>query len=207
MSTAASRVRFAPEEYLAIERQSEVRHEYYRGELFAMSGASREHNLIAGNVSGEIRNQILDRPCESYASDMRVWIKATGLYTYPDVVVVCGEPRFQDREVDTLLNPTVIIEVLSSSTEKYDRGAKFRHYRSVPSLREYVLVAQDEMLVERFTRRGDDWLLSVMTGPDQALSLESIECEIPLSRVYAKVVFPEPGAAVANPDQPPPRPK
>ena len=125
---------------------------------------------------------------------MRVSIEATGLYTYPDVTVVCGEPRFQDREVDTLLNPTVIVEVLSPATEAYDRGVKFRHYRCIGSLREFVLVSQDRMMVERYTRQGNDWVLSDMTDPEQILKLESIGCQIPLGRIYAKVKFPEAGA-------------
>jgi len=194
MSSAATKRRFTAQEYLALERKSETRNEYYNGEIFAMAGASREHNLIAGNVNAEIRDQILDRPCESYPSDMRVYVEATGLYTYPDVAVVCGEPRFQDREVDTLLNPTVIIEVLSSSTEAYDRGVKFRHYRRIGSLREFVLISQERMMVERYTRRGNDWVLSDLTDPDQVLNLESIGCQIPLDRIYAKITFPEPGA-------------
>ena len=162
-----------------------------------MAGASREHNLIAGNLHGEIRNQLLDRPCEPYINDMRVWVEASGLYTYPDVAVVCGEPNFQDSEVDTLLNPTVIAEILSESTEATDRGAKFRHYRRIPSLREYVMIAQDRMSVERFTRHGDDWILSETTEPDQVLRLESIGCDVPLSRIYAKVHFP-PAETTAN---------
>jgi Uma2 family endonuclease len=194
MSTAATKRRFTPQEYLALERKSETRNEYHDGEIFAMSGASREHNLIAGNLIRDIGNQLEDRPCESYPSDMRVWIEATGLYTYPDVVVVCGEPQFQDREVDTLLNPTVLVEVLSPSTEAYDRGVKFRHYRCIPSLREYVLISQDRMMVERFTRQGNDWVLSDLIDPDQILKLESIGCQIPLGRIYAKVKFPEDGA-------------
>ena len=129
MSSAATRKRLSPQEYLAIERKSETRNEYYNGEMFAMAGASREHNLISVNLLRDIGNQLEDRPCEAYPSDMRVSIEATGLYTYPDVSVVCGEPRFEDREVDTLLNPTVIIEILSPTTEAYDRGFKFRQYR------------------------------------------------------------------------------
>ena len=195
MSSAATKKRFTPQEYLALERKSETRNEYYNGEIFAMSGASREHNLIAGNLFRDIGNQLEDRPCETYMSDMRVWIEATGLYTYPDVVVVCGEPRFQDREVDTLLNPTVIVEVLSPTTAAYDRGDKFRHYRRIDSLREFVLISQDRMMVERYTRQGKDWVLSDMTDPDQVLKLESIGCQIPLGRIYAKIKFPEPGAA------------
>ncbi len=195
MSSAATKIRFTPQEYLALERKSETRNEYYNGEIFAMAGASREHNLIAGNLFRDIGNQLEDRPCETYMNDMRVWIEATGLYTYPDVVVVCGEPRFQDREVDTLLNPTVIVEVLSPTTEAYDRGDKFRHYRRIDSLREFVLISQDRMIVERYTRQGKDWVLSDMTDPDQVLKLESIGCQIPLDRIYAKIKFPEPGAA------------
>ncbi|MGZ3300329.1 MAG: Uma2 family endonuclease [Isosphaeraceae bacterium] len=195
MSSAATKIRFTPQEYLALERKSETRNEYYNGEIFAMAGASREHNLTVANLLRDIGNQLEDRPCESYPSDMRVFIEATGLYTYPDVSVVCGEPRFQDREVDTLLNPTVIVEVLSPSTEAYDRGDKFRHYRRIDSLREFVLISQDRMMVERYTRQGKDWVLSDMTDPDQVLKLESIGCQIPLDRIYAKIKFPEPGAA------------
>lgn len=195
MSSAATKIRFTPQEYLALERKSETRNEYYNGEIFAMAGASREHNLTVANLLRDIGNQLEDRPCESYPSDMRVFIEATGLYTYPDVSVVCGEPRFQDREVDTLLNPTVIVEVLSPSTEAYDRGDKFRHYRRIDSLREFVLISQDRMMVERYTRQGKDWVLSDMTDPDQVLKLESIGCQIPLGRIYAKIKFPEPGAA------------
>ena len=189
MSTA-TKLDYTPEEYLALERKSPTRHEYYKGEIFAMAGASREHNLIAGNINREIGNQILDRPCESYANDMRVLIEATGLYTYPDVIVVCGQPEFLDREVDTLLNPTVIFEVLSESTEAYDRGVKFGHYRRIPSLREYVLVSQDRMLVERYTRAGGELgSLGVRAARSGQLRLESIDCAIPLDRIYAKVKF------------------
>ncbi len=194
MSSAATKRRFTPQEYLALERKSETRNEYYNGEIFAMAGASREHNLISVNLLRDIGNQLEDRPCEAYPSDMRVSIEATGLYTYPDVSVVCGEPRFQDREVDTLLNPTVIIEVISPTTEAYDRGDKFRHYRSIGSLREFVLISQDRMMVERYTRQENDWVLSDMTDPDQVLKLESIGCQIPLNRIYARITFPEPGA-------------
>ena len=191
--SSATKLHFTPQEYLSLERKSPTRNEYFRGEIFAMAGASRKHNLIAGNLNGEIRDQILDRPCEVYTSDMRVWIKPSGLYTYPDVVVVCGEPEFQDREVDTLLNPTVIFEVLSETTEACDRGVKFGHYRRIPTLREYVMVSQDRMLVERYTRQGNDWLLSELTGADQVLRLDSIDCEVPLDRIYAKVKFEEAG--------------
>ena len=142
-----------PEEYLARERRAETKSEYLRGEVFAMAGASRAHNLIASNAAGELRQQLRDRPCEVYPSDMRVKVSPSGLYTYPDVTVVCGEPQFEDAEVDTLLNPKVLVEVLSPSTADYDRGGKFTHYRRLPSLQEYVLISQDRPLVEHYVAR------------------------------------------------------
>jgi Uma2 family endonuclease len=193
MSSAAVKTRYTPEQYLALERKSPDKHEYHDGSIFAMAGASRRHNLIAGNLYREVSSQLRDRPCEAYIGDMRVCVAPTGLYTYPDVVAVCGEPRFQDSELDTLLNPNVIIEVLSPSTEADDRGSKFAHYRRLESLREYVLVAQDRVRVERFTRQGegDEWLLSELSHPEDVLRLASIACDVPLSEIYAKVPFPD----------------
>ena len=124
-------------------------------------------------------------------SDVRVFVGRTGLYTYPDVVAVCGERQFLDAEVDTLLNPTLIGEILSPSTESYDRGKKFGHYRQLASLQEYVLVSQDQVLVERFTRQGDEWLLTEFNSLDDTLRLASIGCEIPLREIYARISFPE----------------
>jgi len=182
-----------PEEYLAQERRAEYKREYFKGEIFAMAGASREHNLIAGNLSRELGNQLRDRPCEVYQSDMRVKVSSTGLYTYPDVVVVCGEPRFEDAEADTLLNPTVLFEVLSETTENYDRGKKFEHYRALPSLQEYVLVAQEKCHVEQFTRQpGNRWLLWETDDLEGTLNLPSIGCELKLTDVYAKVTYAAP---------------
>src|SRR5947209_3009314 len=135
------------QEYLARERKAEFRSEFYRGEMFAMAGASWEHTLIKDNIAHEARNQLDDGPCRVLTSDLRVKVDATGLYTYPDVIIVCDEPMFEDRMFDTLLNPRCLMEVLSDSTEKYDRGEKFKHYRRVPSLQEYILIAQDEALV------------------------------------------------------------
>lgn len=151
--------------------------------------ARRTHNLIAGNLHSEIRSQFKGRSCEVYIGDVRLCVNPTGLYTYSDVMAVCGERQFLDSEVDTLLNPTMIAEVLSSTTESYDRGRKFRHYQRLPSLQEYVLAAQDEVRVERFTRRGDDWVLSVFTSLDDTLRLASIDCEVPLREIYDKVAF------------------
>ncbi|MCL4834851.1 MAG: Uma2 family endonuclease [Caldilineaceae bacterium] len=195
MSVAAVKVRVTPEEYLALERKAETRSEYVNGEIYAMAGASREHNLIALNLAAELRTQLRSRSCETYVSNMRVRVKATGLYTYPDVVVVCGRARFDDKELDTLVNPTVLAEVLSPSTEAYDRGGKFAHYRYLESLQEYVLIAQDRMQVEHFARRGSQWLLTAYNRPDEVLALPSIECALPLQEIYARVEL----AAEENP--------
>jgi Uma2 family endonuclease len=191
MASAALRKRYTPEEYLAIERAADFKSEYVDGFIIAMSGARREHNLIAGNLGGELRAQLKARPCETYLSDMRVLVSQTGLYTYPDVTVVCGEPLFLDDTRDNLLNPMVIVEVLSPSTKSYDRGKKFEHYRRLDSLREYVLVAQDEVLVEHYLRQGDDWLPTVLRSLDDTLSLVSIDCHVSLREVYARIVFPQ----------------
>ena len=162
-------------EYLAFERKAPEKHAFYRGEIFAMAGASREHNLIAGNIFAELRQQLKNRRCEAYVGDMRVRVDSLGLYTYPDVVVVCGEPEFANEDVDTLLNPVLLIEVLSESTEDYDRGMKFKQYRQLPSLKEYLVVSQTEPLIEHFVRRGDTyWELSEVRGLEQKLSLSSV---------------------------------
>jgi len=183
--------RVAIEDYLAAERRAETKSEYLDGEVFAMSGASRPHNLIALNPAASVHGQLRGRPCETYAGDMRVYMPAAGLYTYPDVTVVCGEPRFDDAELDTLLNPTLVIEVLSPTTEGYDRGKKFAHYRTLDSLREYVLIAQDEARVELFARQDDGhWLLSEAAGLDGTILLASIGCELRLADVYDRVIAP-----------------
>jgi len=190
MASAALKTRYTPEQFLALERRNEFKSEYYNGFITAMAGASRQHNLIAVNFSREISSQLKDRPCEVYGSDMRVCVSPTGPYTYPDVVAVCGKPHFQDDEQDTLLNPAMIVEVLSPSTESYDRGDKFAHYRRLASLREYVIVAQDKVMVERYTRHGSEWLLAELSRLDDTLRLESIECQVPLREIYSKVELP-----------------
>ncbi len=177
-----------PQEYLAIEREAEFKSEYFRGEMFAMSGASRGHNLITTNIVIELGQQLRGRPCEVYSSDMRVKVSATGLYTYPDVVAVCGEPKFEDAHVDTLLNPTLIVEVLSASTAAYDRGQKFAHYRGIESLSEYVLVSQDECKVEHFVKQSDrQWLQTVVQSPEAQIELASIQSVLRLREIYDKV--------------------
>ena len=191
--------RLTQERYLAIERAAEFRSEFFRGEMFAMVGASRKHNLIASNVSRRISEQFDGRLCEVYQSDMRVKVNKTGLYTYPGVVAACDQPRFEDNQVDTLLNPRVIVEVLSPSTELWDRGKKFEHYRAIESLREYVLIAQDHVLVERFAINADgQWALRDYRTLDDTLMLDSISCQIRLSEIYARISFDQTEAELQN---------
>lgn len=177
-----------PNEYLALERAAEYKNEYFDGEIFAMVGASRRHNLITTNVVRELSLRLKDRPCEVYPSDMRVRIPSANVYTYPDAVVVCGEPRFEDEAVDTLLNPTVIVEVLSRSTASYDRTVKFGLYRTLESLAEYLLIAQDAFRVEHYVRQPDErWMLTDIRTQEGAVELNSIKCSLRLRDVYEKV--------------------
>src|SRR5664279_3651773 len=178
-----------PEEYLDIERKSEIRSEYIDGQMVAMSGGSERHALIAINLQGEIWSQMKGRPCKVYPSDMRVKVSPTGMYTYPDVSALCGKAEFEDGHTDTLLNPTVIIEVLSDSTELYDRGKKFAHYRRIDSLREYVLVSQNKIRVEHYRRNADAWIFSEVSAPDAVLHLESIDCHVAVGAIYERVEF------------------
>lgn len=177
----------SPEEYLSFERASEVRHEYVNGEVFAMAGGTREHSLIAGNCIRELGNALRDKPCEVHGSDLRIKIEATNRYVYPDASVVCGDTRFEDLARDTVLNPVVVVEVLSDSTEAYDRGEKFEQYRTIGSLEDYVIVSQKKVRVEHFVRRDDGrWMLAVLGSGDR-LELGSIDCEVAVDELYSKV--------------------
>ncbi len=180
--------RLSAEEYLALERQSEGKHEFLGGEVFAMGGATRRHNLIALHTAAALLSQLRGRSCEVYMGDMRIRVDATGLYTYPDVVVVCGKPQLEGAELDTLVNPTLIVEVLSPSTEGYDRGKKFAHYRTIESLAEVVFISQERVEVERFSRQPDgDWLLHAADRLEDRLPLPAIRCELPLATIYERV--------------------
>ncbi len=180
--------RVTSEEYLALERKAERKSEYFNGEIFAMSGASPQHVLIVTNVVSELRGQLKTRSCTVYATDLRLKVSATGLYTYPDVIVVCGEPQFDDDHKDTLLNPTLIVEALPESTKDYDRGGKFEQYRMIESVVEYVLIAQDKPHVEHFVRQADNrWLLSETNRMKDTIELTSIACNLILTEVYDKV--------------------
>jgi len=175
-------------EYLALERKAEFKSEYFAGEMFARAGASRQHNLIAANIIRTLGNQLLERNCNVYPSHMRVKISKINKYTYPDVVVACGEEQFEDEQNDTLLNPAVIIEILSESTEAYDRGKKFEHYQSLESLAEYLLVSQDPYRMEQYIRQDEStWTYSEFHHAEDVVQLRTIDCELALKDVYAKV--------------------
>lgn len=200
MATAAHVLSpLSPEEYLACERRAAFKSEFYEGQMFAMAGASRAHNLLAGAFFAQLYNRLpRTSRCEAYVSDMRVKIPATGLYTYPDVSAACP-PEFEDAHGDTLVNPVVIVEVLSDSTEAYDRGRKFEHYRRLPSLREYLLVSQRERHVDHYVRQDDGtWLLREVAGADAVLTLAALGCELPLAALYERVELPESGPLRAD---------
>jgi Uma2 family endonuclease len=177
------------EEYLAIERRAESRSEFHGGEMFAMAGASRPHNRVVTNLVIVLGTQLRDSPCSVYSNDMRVRVTNTGLFPYPDVVVTCGEEEFADDEQDTLLNPLVIFEVLSDSTEAYDRGKMFEHYQNIGSLSTYVLVTQDAPRIEQYVRQEDGsvWIYTEAHGADAGVGIEVIACNLKLDDVYAKV--------------------
>jgi Uma2 family endonuclease len=187
--TNLARKLYTEEEYLELERNAETKSEFFAGEIFAMSGANRSHNIISGNILGEFHILFKNKPCNVYGSDMRVRVNSNGLYTYPDITIVCGEEKFLDESEDTLLNPKIIFEVLSDSTEKYDRGKKFELYRELTSLEEYVLVSSKYKKIEKFKRiENGKWeLTESQEGKD--FKIESIDVMLSLNDIYAKVEF------------------
>jgi Uma2 family endonuclease len=188
MSAVSAEKTCSGEEYLDQERRSPLKSEFHAGRIVAMTGASREHNLVTVNIAAELRNQFKGRPCEVYVTDMRVKAGKANAYHYPDIAVVCGAPEFEDAFADTLLNPTVLIEVLSPSTEAYDRGGKFAHYRKIPSLCEYLLLAQDQARVESYARQGESWVLTETEGLSAVVHLASLSCSLVLSEIYDRVL-------------------
>ena len=178
-----------PEQYLAIEREAPYKSEYHGGEMLAMAGAREGHNLVSTNTVRELSGQLRSRPCRVYGSDMRVGVGADD-YVYPDVNAVCGAPKFLDLTRDTLLNPNLIVEVLSPSTEAYDRGRKFELYQSIPSFTEYLLLASDRVHADLYVRQpGGLWLRSSFGELDSELTLESVSCRLKLADLYEKVEF------------------
>ena len=187
MATVAAQTYFTPEEYITLERKAEYKSEYFDGHIIAMAGASSKHNLITGDIFYGLYPQLIGHGCEIFTSDMRVRASFGDAYFYPDVVVVCGESEFEDAVFDTLLNPILIVEVLSPSTERRDRGEKFTRYKHLASLQEYVLVSQDMVWVEHHRRHGTQWVLSRYRALEDVLPLPSIGCELPLRDIYARV--------------------
>ncbi len=189
---AKKRRRYTRAEYFAHEAQVEHKSEYFHGEIVAMAGASLNHNLIAGNIHSFLNNLFRSKSCESFIGDVRLWIEKKDFYTYPDVIVICGRPEFVPDRTDTVINPIVIIEVLSESTAGYDRGEKFQAYWTLDNFEEYVLVDQYRMRVEYFKRVSKkEWRLRVLTNADDILALESIEVEMPLAEIYRNVIWAE----------------
>jgi len=177
----------SPEEYLTIERNAEFKSEYVDGVIYAMAGGSERHNLIAANIIIALGVQLRDRPCRVYPSDLKVRVPNSNRFFYPDVSVICGETQFADEERDVILNPILVVEVLSESTEAFDRGKKFSSYQQIASLQEYLLVAQDEFVVEHYLRQEDGWLYTKASGSDADLALPALNCHIALSDIYNKV--------------------
>lgn len=181
-----------PEQYLEIERRAEFRSEYYRGVMYAMAGGSSAHSLIIVNFCGELRQAVKGQKCYVFQTDLRLRVSPAGLFTYPDMMVVCGDPAYADDRRDTVLNPILIVEVLSTSTERTDRGRKFADYGTLDSLREYVLVSQREPRIEIYRRQPNaPWLRSEVTGIDAILRIDCLDCNIPLAEIYDKVEFSE----------------
>ena len=194
MAAPAAQTYLTPEEYIAFERKAipdaeTVRSEYIKGKIIPRSSSNLAHNLINGNIAGELHTRLKDAECFVFANQMRVSIPAAKSYFYPDVGVVCEEPRFEDDVFDTLLNPIVVVEVLSPSTEAYDRGEKFAHYRQLASLQEYLLVAQDQIRVEHYRRQEKQWILTDFEKHDEILPLPSLQCKLPLQDIYERVTF------------------
>ncbi|MCB0253365.1 MAG: Uma2 family endonuclease [Anaerolineae bacterium] len=185
-----------PQEYLDYERQAETKSEYYNGEIYALASASPRHTVIAANIIVSFGVQFKGRSCTVHTGDLRVKVSPTGLYTYPDVVVVCDKLRFDDARKDTLLNPTLIVEVLSESTEAYDRTGKFEHYRTLESLTDYLLVSQEKAWIEHRARQSDiKWLTGYYMGLETIVPLPAIDCELRLADVYDKIDWPDESSA------------
>ena len=189
MSTLTAQTYLTPEEYLTWERKQPFKNEYHNGQIIAMSGASRSHNRITVDITIQLGNQLMNSECEVFAGEMRVRTSPTISYYYPDVIVVCGEPRFEDDTFDTLLNPIVVIEVLSPSTAVFDRGEKFEHYKQLASLQEYLLISQDSVRVEHYCRQEAQWSYNTFQHLEDVLSFASIECEVPLRAIYRRVML------------------
>lgn len=197
MSSQAKQKVMSPEEFMAWERGQEFKHEYYAGEIVAMTGASLAHNRIAANLVRRLGNQLDGSRCQVYVADLRLFIPQTGSAFYSDVLVVCGKPELLDAQRDVLLNPKLVIEILSPSTERYDRNKKFRGYQAIESLDEYILISQDEKLIEQFARDGDAWRYVAWLPKSGRVELKSIQAVLDFDEVYEGVEI-EPEGTTAS---------
>ncbi len=189
MAVALKREKFyTPEEYLALEESTEYKSEYYKGVIYAMAGGSLSHNRIVGSVYTLLHTGVRSTRCEAFNSDMRLLVKASGLYTYPDAMVVCGKPELVQGRTDTVTNPIVIVEVLSKSTKDYDRGEKFEFYRAIPTLQDYIVIHQDRVYIEYHHKQSDGaWLLTEITDLDASFTVESIQLALSVRLIYERV--------------------
>jgi Uma2 family endonuclease len=181
--------RYTPEEYIALEREADYKSEYIDGYIYAMAGASPTHCAIAANVIGSLVPQLKGSRCRVFSGDLKIATDLKGHYTYADVVIVCGTPRYHDKFQDVLLNPTLVVEVLSPSTEAYDRGEKFKRYRRVASLTDYILIAQDQPLVEHFSRQADGWAMNDADRLSRKLQVKTLKCTLSLADIYSGISF------------------
>ncbi len=183
---------YTPAEYLTLEEEADYKSEYYQGEIFALAGASANHNRIVRNLCVALSNGLEEKPCEVFISDMRLFVEREDLYTYPDLMAICGQLEFVAGRTDTITNPFILVEVLSKSTEAYDRGKKFEFYRTIETFEEYVLIDQERVHIEYFRRVGDkQWVLMVFNDLADTLRFEAIEVDVPLERIYRQVSFAE----------------
>jgi Uma2 family endonuclease len=198
--SSLARQRLTPREYLEIERRAATKSEYFDGRMWAMAGAKWDHNVIVGNVTAELRQALRGRPCQVAPNDTRITVSDTGLYTYPDIVVVCGEVRFEDGRQDTILNPILLVEVLFESTEEYDRDTKFEHYRRLESLRDYVMVSSERVRVECYSRQADGtWRYAEATHLEGTIEFPSLESRFDLAEIYYTLNLPSSEEALRGP--------
>jgi Uma2 family endonuclease len=192
MSALVEETYYSPDEYLALERAAEEKSEYLDGIIYLMSGGTVEHSTISLNIGSELRAQLKGKRCRAFESNMKIGIPDSRLFSYPDASVVCGEPVFRDQYRDVIINPTVIVEVLSSSTERFDRGKKFARYQQLESFTDYVLIAQDEPRVEHFAKQANGtWILTIVEGLENQLHLPSLDCVLSRNEIYDRVKFPK----------------
>ena len=190
--TALQKRKLTAEEYLVIERDAEFRSEFYDGVMYAMAGASVQHNRVKSNLACEIGNGLLRGPCELLSSTQRIHVERTGMFAYPDILIFCNPIELADCDANTIINPRILIEVLSPSTERYDRDVKRRHYSRIESLQEYIIVAQNQPQIDRFVRQADGtWSSEVFHGIEETFSLASLPIEIPLAKIYRNITFPD----------------